>query len=168
MLKIEDLRRIRMLKGMPEHLLKMIGQEAQLSIIGTGTRLFSKGDRNDILYMLVMGQVALSLPLNEEIDVIFENLQAGGILGAPALIENGTAGYNAVCQEPCEMITLYGPSMIELFETNHELAYYMMGQMASRYEDLMNQRGRIIIKTLVANPDLRITLERSQDAVYIR
>ncbi len=155
MVKIEDLKRINTLKKLPDHLLAIIGQEAQLSIFGTQTRLFSKGDELTTFYMLIMGQVAMKVALTPDIDVILENLQSGHSFGSSALIPGSKASYTAVCQEPCELITLYGPRMVELFDTHDELAYHLMAGICRQYKKTMDNRALMIKKTLERNPDLK-------------
>ncbi|MCF8126815.1 MAG: cyclic nucleotide-binding domain-containing protein, partial [Desulfotignum sp.] len=72
MVKIQDLKQIFILESMPEHLLALIGEEAQLSIFSGGTCLFKAGEAVDTFYMLIMGQVALTVALNKDVDVILE------------------------------------------------------------------------------------------------
>ena len=62
MVRIKDLKRINMLKMVPDHLLEIISQEAQLNIYGQGTTLFASGDEIDTFYMMIMGQVAYLIP----------------------------------------------------------------------------------------------------------
>ncbi len=159
MVKIEDLKRINMLRAVPEHLLEIIGQEAHLSIFGTNTQLFAVGQRVDIYYMLIMGQVALKVALNPDVDVILDNLQSGSSFGSSALLEGSRASYTAVCQEPCEVITLYGPRMIEVFETNEELGYHMMAGMAGQYKRTIDTRAQMIINTLASHPELKQSID---------
>ncbi len=159
MVKIEDLKRINMLKAVPDHLLEIIGQEAQLNIYGTDTRLFTVGDKIDTFYLMIMGQVALKVALTEKIDVILDNLQSGRSFGSSALMEGAVASYTAVCQEPCEVITLYGPRLLELFDTNKELAYHLMTGVAGQYKRTMDKRARMIMKTLDEHPDLKVGIQ---------
>lgn len=153
MVKIEDLKRIDMFKKVPDHLLDIISQEAQLNIYGTDTQLFSVGDRVDTFYLIVMGQVALKVALSDDIDVILDNLQAGGSFGSSALLAGAQASYTAVCQEPCEVITIYGPRLLELFEENKELAYHVMTGVAGQYKRTMEDRARMILETLEERPE---------------
>lgn len=143
-----------MLKKVPDHLLAILGQEAQLSIYGADTQLFTVGDPIDVYYMLIMGQVGLKVALNPNVDVILDNLQSGRSFGSSALRHGSKASYTAVCLEPSEVITLYGPRMIELFETNSELAYHMMAGVAGQYKRTMDIRTRMIIQILEKNPEL--------------
>lgn len=155
MVKIEDLKRINMLKRVPDHLLEILSAEAQLNIYGTGTQLFTVGDKVDTFYLMIMGQVALTVALTPDVDVILDNLQSGRSFGSAALIKNSKASYTAVCQEPCEVVTIFGPRLKELFKENQELAYYVMTGVAGQYKRTMDKRARMIIKTLEENPDLK-------------
>ena len=155
MVKLEDLKRVVLLKDVPDHLLEIISKEAQLSIFGTDTELITKGETVNTFFMLLMGQVAIKQQLTPDIDVILDFIQSGASFGSSSLIAGSTASYSAVCQEPCEVITLYGPRMIEIFEENDELAYYMMSGVARQYKQNMDLRAQMIIKTLDERPDIK-------------
>ncbi|MEE4365329.1 MAG: cyclic nucleotide-binding domain-containing protein [Desulfotignum sp.] len=158
MVKIQDLKQIHILEAIPDHLLALIGQEAQLSIFSSGTCLFKAGEAVDTFYMLIMGQVALTVALNPDVDVILENIQSGRTFGSSALISGGPAAYTAVCQEPCETITLSGARMQKIFETNHELAFYMMAGVARQYKQTMDSRAKMIKKTLEQHPEMKASI----------
>ncbi|MCD4676069.1 MAG: cyclic nucleotide-binding domain-containing protein [Desulfobacula sp.] len=155
MVKIEDLKRINLLKKMPDHLLEIIANEAQLSIFGTNTQLISVKQKVNTFFMLIMGQVAIKRKLTPEIDVILDNIQSGSSFGSSALVKGSTAAYTAICQEPCEVITLSGERMKQLFKENHELAYHMMLGVAKQYKKYLNTRAQMIMKTLDKNPELK-------------
>ena len=158
MVKIQDLKHIHMMEQMPDHLLTQIGREAQLSIFSAGTCLFRAGEPVDTFYMVIMGQVALTVALTPDIDVILENIQSGRTFGSSALISGGPATYTAVCQEPCETITLSGPRMQQLFETNHELGFYLMKGVAGQYKASMDTRAKMIMKTLALHPEMKASI----------
>lgn len=154
MVKIEDLKRINMFKNAPEHILQIMAKEAQLSIFGTGTQLITINEKIDTFYMLIMGQVAIKKEFTPEIDVILDYLQSGSSFGTSAMIEGSIAFYTAVCLEPCEVITLSGKRMLQLFEENHELAYYIMMDVSLKYKRYMDYRTQMIMKTLEDNSAL--------------
>ena len=147
------------MKGLPEHLLKILVEEAQLSIFGAGSVLIRDNDAADIVYMLVMGQVEIKQQLTEDVDVIFALVQSGATFGVPALLEGQLSSYTAVCQEPCEVITISGQRLRELFETNHELAYYMFIGAANQYKNNMHRRAQMVMKVVDQNPELKETLD---------
>jgi len=158
MVKIQDLKHIHMMEQMPDHLLTQIGREARLSIFSAGTCLFRAGEPVDTFYMVIMGQVALTVALTPDIDVILENIQSGRTFGSSALISGGPATYTAVCQEPCETITLSGPRMQQLFEANHELGFYLMKGVAGQYKASMDTRAKMIMKTLALHPEMKASI----------
>jgi len=155
MIKIEELKRIDMFANMPDHLVKIIRELAQLNIYDKDTMLFSQGENIDIFYMIVMGQVELKVPLDEDIDVVFDILQAGRSLGSSAMFSNAKASYTAICQEPCEIITLKGKTLQDLFNDNKEIGYYLMAGVAGQYKRNMDRRLRMILKTLEKHPELQ-------------
>lgn len=159
MVKIEDLKRINMLKKVPDHLLEIISPEAHLNIYGKDTVLFAAGDDIDTFYMMIMGQVALRVPLDEDIDVILDLLQSGRSFGSSALMAGAKASYDAVCQETCEVITVSGPRMLTLFDANKELAYHLMTGVAGQYKRTMDKRAGMIMKTLDEHPELRLRIK---------
>ncbi len=163
MVKLSDLKRINFLKNIPEHLLEILAQEAQLSIFGTDTQLITDQEKADTFYMLVMGQVAIKQGLTNDIDVIFALVQSGASFGIPALLENQTSSYTAICQEPCEVITLSGKRLRELFCQNDELAYYMFKGAANQYKQNMDQRAEMILKVIDENPEM----EENMGALHV-
>ncbi len=155
MVKIEDLRRINLLKDVPDHLLEIIAQEAQLSIFGADTELISINEEVSTFFMLIMGQVAIKQELVKDIDVILDFIQSGSSFGSSSIISGSKASYTAVCQETCEVITMSGPRMIQLCDENHELAYHVMSGVARQYKLNMDSRAKMIMKTLDDNPDVK-------------
>lgn len=155
MVRIEDLKRINMLAGVPDHVLKIISELAQLNIYSKDTLLFSKGENIEIFYMIFIGQVELRVPLFDDIDVLLDILQAGRSLGSSALFPGAKTAYTALCQDPCEIITLSGKALQGRFDENKELAYYLMAGVAGQYKRTMDRRARMILRTLEEHPELK-------------
>ncbi len=166
MVKIEDLRRISMFKNSPDHLLEIISKEAKLSIFNTDTQLITIHEKVDTFYMLIMGQVAVIRELTPEIDVILDYVQSGASFGISSIVIGATATYTAICQEPCEVITLSGDRMIELFEENHELAYYMMLDVSRQYKRYMDIRANMILKTLGEKREIKEKIHNIESLSY--
>ena len=155
MVKIEDLEQINIFKGVPRNLLGGICQEAHLNIYSEGTQLFSAGDVLDTFYMMVMGQVALQVELSPDVDAILDLLQSGRSFGLSALLKGSACACDAICQEPCEVITLQGSRMLAMFETHPKLGYYVMAGVAGQYKRNLDMRAQMILKTLDLHPGLK-------------
>lgn len=146
MLTTVDLKRIGLFKDSPDHLLEIIAKEAQISIFSTGTKLISINEQVQTLFMMTMGQVAIIKKLTPEIDVILDYAQSGASFGVSSIVQGSVATYTAVCQEPCEVITLSGKRMMELFKDNDELAYSMLMDVSRQYKRYMDLRAHMLLK----------------------
>lgn len=155
MVRIEDLKRINMMKDFPDHVLEKIAAEAHLSIFSTHARLLVINEPVDAFYMLIMGQVAIKNELTPDIDVVLDYIQSGSSFGSSAFMEGATATYTAVCQEPCEAITLSGNRMRKMMGEDRELAFYLLRGVARQYKKKMDTRAHMIIKTLDEHPELK-------------
>ena len=155
MVKIEDLKKINLLHGLPDGLLEIIAPHAQLSIFNTGTVLFETDKDIDMFYMLIMGQVALKVALSPDVDIILDSIQSGSTFGVVSLVPGTNAASTAVCQEPCEIITLNSKTMTKLFKEHDDLGYQVMLRLALRYKRIMENRANMIMKTLDNNPEFK-------------
>ena len=155
MVKIEDLKKINLLHGLPDDLLTIISPEAHLSIYNTDTVLFDTDEDIDTFYMLIMGQVAHKIALSPDVNIILDTIQSGSSFGIASLVPGINASSTAVCQEPCEVITLSSKKMTQLFEMHHELGYQVMLRLALHYKEKLDSRTNMIMKTLDSNPELK-------------
>ncbi|MCD4741076.1 MAG: Crp/Fnr family transcriptional regulator [Desulfobacteraceae bacterium] len=155
MVKIEDLKKINLLKGLPDALLEIIAPEAHLSIYNTDTVLFKTNEDIDLFYMLIMGQVAHKVALSPDVNVIIDTIQSGSTFGVASLVPGVNTSSTAVCQEPCEVITLSSKKMTQLFAKHNELGYQVMLRLAQHYKSILDSRTNMIMKTLDDNPELK-------------
>ncbi len=155
MVKIEDLKKINLLHGLSDDLLEIIAPHAQLSIFNTDTVLFETDEDIETFYMLIMGQVALRVSISEDVNVILDSLQSGASFGVASLVPGTNADSTAICQEPCEIITLSSKTMTQLFSENNDLGYQVMLRLALRYKRIMENRAHMIMKTLDNNPEFK-------------
>ena len=155
MIKIQEFKRINLFKDMPNNLLEIIGAEAQISIFSTNKQLFKENDIVDNFYMLLMGQVSMEVELSSKITVRIETIQSGSCFGLSSLVPEAKVFSSAICQEPCEIITLPGKRMLELFQNNNEFGYEIMLRLGKSYKQKMNNRTKMIMTILDENPELK-------------
>ncbi|MFO7754287.1 MAG: cyclic nucleotide-binding domain-containing protein [Desulfobacteraceae bacterium] len=148
MVTIQDLKRITLFSDMPEDLLQIIAARANLSVFSTDAHLFEANEDIDTFYLLLMGQVALKVELTPDIDIILDTIQTGSSFGVSALVEGARTSSSAVCQEPCEVITLSGKQMVQLFNDNPKLGYHVMHRLAGHYKHIMDNTANRIMKTM--------------------
>ncbi|MFH1156727.1 MAG: cyclic nucleotide-binding domain-containing protein [Pseudomonadota bacterium] len=155
MVKVDDIKRITLFRDMADDMLELLAAEAQLSIYNTGSKLCRINEQVENLYMLIMGQVSLKINLMPDVDLIVDTVQNGSCFGLSSLVTGETASYTAICQEPCEVITLPGIRMIQLFDEHPEMGCQVMLRLALHYKTLMDSRAQMIMRTLDRHPELK-------------
>jgi hypothetical protein len=100
--------------------------------VSAGTRLFSKGDSPDHLYLLQSGTVLL-----DELDL---RLEAGEIFGEIAfLTDEKTRTVGAVCQTDCEIARIDEAAFMRLFTQDPSFGLYIMKLATKRLLDGMQR-----------------------------
>ncbi|MCF8106114.1 MAG: cyclic nucleotide-binding domain-containing protein [Desulfohalobiaceae bacterium] len=140
---------------MPAQHLQKISSKAQLNIFSRGTVLFRKNEPIDYLYMVLMGQVALEIELSPELNVILSTIHPGYSFGVSSLVSGARAGSTAICQEPCELITLPVDRLAVLFQEDPDLGYQFMLRLARIFQKIMVNRTQMIMKTLDQHPEFQ-------------
>lgn len=152
MVRIEDLRRIHLLKDMPSDLLEKIAAKAQLNIFSTDTILFRKNQTIENFYMVLMGEVALEVELSRTLNVILATIHPGYSFGVSSLVSGAKASSTAICKEPCELVTLPVDGISNLFQEDPNLGYQFMLRLARIFQKIMANRTQMIMKTLDQYP----------------
>ncbi|HKK91560.1 MAG TPA: cyclic nucleotide-binding domain-containing protein [Desulfobacteraceae bacterium] len=155
MVKTQELEKISLFNDMPEKLLETVADQAQLSIFSQGTVLFKPGEKIEYFYMLLMGQVSMEVELSDGVDVILETAHSGSCFGFSSLVPGARAFASAICQDPCEVITLPGEKMIQRFAEDPELGYQIMLRLARQYKEGMDSRTEMIKKIFDKVPDFK-------------
>ena len=164
MVRVEDLERILFMKDMPPEMLAKVASEAQLNIYSAGTVLFRINDKVDYFYMVLMGQVALQVELLPELTVILTSVNSGYAFGVSSLVSGARAASTAVCQEPCELITLPVDTLTRMFEKDSRLGFEFMYRLARLFQQIMANRTRMIMRALDQHPE---AMERLGDLEHL-
>jgi CRP/FNR family cyclic AMP-dependent transcriptional regulator len=102
-----------------------------------GETLFKEGDLGDALYIVSSGTVRI---IHGE-DVIYEDVQAGGILGEMAIVDEGARrSASAVAMTYAELIKMDGSQFVTLIMSAPNFALMVMRVMARRLRR-MNERA---------------------------
>jgi CRP-like cAMP-binding protein len=109
--------------------------------------------------MVLMGHVTLKIDMSEEFDIILATIKSGYCFGVSSLVYGAKASSTAICQEPCELITLPVDKLTHLFQEDPALGYQFMYRLAIVFQKIMDNRSQMIMKTLDLHPELSNTLE---------
>jgi CRP/FNR family cyclic AMP-dependent transcriptional regulator len=102
-----------------------------------GETLFKEGEPGDALYIVSRGTMRI---MHGE-DVVYENVQAGGILGEMAIIDEGTPrSASAIATSYAELIRVDRAQFVTLVMSAPDFALMVMRVMARRLRR-MNERS---------------------------
>lgn len=92
-----------------------------------GEKIFLEEDPGDAMYMVRSGRVDVIT-----YGIVLENVQAGGIFGEMALIDDGPRSAAAMAAEPTEVVAIDKPAFLAVVRDDPEFALRVMSLLATR------------------------------------
>jgi len=89
--------------------------------------IFRQGDVGDVMYIVQQGEVEILLH-----DTIVETVEAGGILGELALIDNRPRAASAVARTDCSVVPIDENRFAYMVQETPHFAIHVMEVMAER------------------------------------
>jgi CRP-like cAMP-binding protein len=96
-----------------------------------GTLIFREGDPHEDFYVLSSGHVALEMNVPSRGLSRILTVRSGELLAWSALLGDGRMTASAIAMEPTQAIAISGRKLRELCQSDHEVGYQVMGQVAS-------------------------------------
>lgn len=93
----------------------------------SGHHLFKIGDHGEAMYVVVEGEVEISLP-----DRVVEVVGPGGIFGEMALVEHKERSANAIAATDCKVVPINEKRFTYLVQNTPFFAIEVMQTMAAR------------------------------------
>lgn len=126
------LRRIPWFVDLKQSQIDCLASIATLHELGTGDLLFTEGDREDYLYVLLEGQVVLEVevPTRGQVPVYTaEILDIIGWSSMTPIARQRTASVRAT--KPCLLLGLNSKLLQQMCEEDHDLGYIIMRRLAN-------------------------------------
>jgi len=102
-----------------------------------GTVIFKKGDAGDFMYVVKEGSVALKLG-----DTVLETVDAGGLFGEMALIDNEQRSAEAVASTDCQLVPIDGKKFRFLIQQTPFFAQHVIRVLAQRLRNMNKQLAK--------------------------
>ena len=115
----------------PKHFEHMV-QIAQVLDLEAGQELFKEGDKEDCLYIVINGRVALEIfvPHRGKVRILTaEPMDVVGWSAVTPVVRTRTAGARAVL--PSRLVCLDSAGLRQLCEADHDLGYVVMRRIAN-------------------------------------
>ncbi|MBF0201608.1 MAG: cyclic nucleotide-binding domain-containing protein [Desulfamplus sp.] len=156
MVPIDQLKKIEFLHDLPDNILDKIAPVARLENFEAGAVLINQNKEQQTIYMLTTGKIFLNSisPLTAKV-LTLEYIMPGQSFGLSTLLGKANSTFTAVCQEPCEVITLSGNEMNQLFLSDFTVGYAVMLRVAGILKDRMKKHTTNFIQSLSTHPAIR-------------
>ena len=95
--------------------------------LAAGEFLFKEGDKRDVMYVLLEGEMDIRLG-----EYVVETAKPGALIGEMALIDDSPRAANAVAKSPCRLATIDRRRFHFLVQQHPQFATHVMKELADR------------------------------------
>ena len=154
MVSKEDLQQIVMLGYLTDEMLDKLVPITDRLRFDENEFIFRQGDRADRFYMLKLGKVLLELKITGDITVFISSIKSGYSFGWSSMLDDELYTVDALCSEPCEILSFRAEKLKLLFEKDHSLGYIMSQRLLRIIKKRYDIRTEQFIKTITHHPDI--------------
>lgn len=154
MVEKDALKQIHFLKDLPDHTLEKVGAIAQMNYYGEEQILFRQKEEQSLLYMLVSGSVFLTSRDAYGKALTLDEVLPGRTFGVPALLDESSGTFTAICAEECTMITILGKKMRRLFEEDFETGHLLMKKVVELFKVRVEMHTDQFLHSLKIHPEI--------------
>ena len=116
--------------------------------------VFHQGDEADRFYFVLQGKVLLEQRISPNISITLSAINPSYSFGWSALLDSETYTTDALCAEPCQLLSLRAMKIKTLFEQNHSLGFIMSQRLLRVIQKRYQIRTEQFIKVIRHHPDL--------------
>jgi len=117
--------------------------------------IFKQGDIADRFYMVQRGKVLLEQRIAEKITVSVGSIKPGFAFGWSTMIEEGYYTTDAVCAEPCEIISMRADKLRALCDKDSYMGYLLSRRLLVILKKRYDHRTEQFIKAIKYHPDMK-------------
>ena len=159
MATIEDLKAIVILNYLTDDMLTRMVPMIDLLRFQQEDRIFNEGDDADRFHMLKRGKVLLEQRLSDQITVSVSSIKPGFSFGWSALLEQEHYTSDAVCAEPCDILSIRSPKIKKLMDEDHSLGYRLSQRILHVVKKRFDVRTEQFIRVIRHHPDIHYLVE---------
>lgn len=154
MISKEDLKQIIMLGYLDDTMLEKIIPITDLLLFDKEEFIFRQGDKSNRLYMLKKGKALLELEVTDNITVSVSSIKAGQTFGWSSMLDEATYTVNALCSEPCEVLSIREEKLKALLNRDHSMGFIISQRLLVIMKKRYDIRTEQFIKTITHHPDI--------------
>ena len=116
MISRNELRPIVILEHFTDEMLDKLIPITDLLLFDEKEFIFRQGEKSECFYMLKQGKVLLELKVSDKITISVSAINPGFSFGWSAMLEEQTYTSNALCSEPCQVLSIRTEKLKALFD----------------------------------------------------
>ena len=117
--------------------------------------IFRQGDIANRFYMVKRGKVLLEQTMTEKITVSVGSIKPGYAFGWSTMIEEGHYTTNAVCAEPCDILSIRGNKLRDLCDNDPVMGFSLSQRLLVIIKKRYDYRTEQFIKVIKHHPDMK-------------
>ncbi|RPJ46875.1 MAG: cyclic nucleotide-binding domain-containing protein [Candidatus Latescibacterota bacterium] len=138
MIPTELLRYYPYFAGVSNESLKAVAAIGEEETVGAGKTVFKEGDPARSLYLVVSGQVEITLELGNGRSVVVDTVVPGDLTGWSAFIEPYRLRATAIARRESKLIAIDAEKLRKLCDEDNALGYRLMRQIAGALSHRFN------------------------------
>jgi len=136
MAEIDDFKKFEIFNVFSENQLAELSKITENKSFEKGDQIYREDDRANRFYLVVDGQISLNkIDPGEQIGISFEKRERGGLFGAACFMAPRKYTLNALCLKDSEVMSIDADKLFERFQTDPDMGYKFMKEVAKIYFD---------------------------------
>ena len=154
MVEKQILKQIHFFKGLPDDILEDLGRIAIFENFKEEDVLFRQNQKQMFLYMLISGKVFLNSRSFLGKSLTLDEVKPGRIFGVPALFNESSGIFTAICAEDSSMVTMSGEQLHKLFEQDFRIGHILMRKIVEMFKIRREMHTRQFMHSLKTHPEI--------------
>jgi CRP-like cAMP-binding protein len=150
-----DLKEMVIMTHLKEGMLETLIRITDVLTFSEGDFIFKQGDIADRFYMVKRGKVLLEQTMTDKITVSVGSIKPGFAFGWSTMIEEGYYTTNAVCAEPCDILSMRGNKLRDLCEKDPVMGFLLSQRLLVILKKRYDYRTEQFIKAIKHHPDMK-------------
>lgn len=140
MVSPEWLKKIELFDTLEESQLNALLSNSSVKSYSQGETIFQQGEEAKQLYLLIQGEVDLTVKTQEEIALMTSKIEKeGAVFGTPSLMEPFRYNVTAKCLKPTKVLAIEAHHIRKKIEENPRMGVEIMRKLASIYFNRLNE-----------------------------
>ncbi len=153
MVTISDLKNIVIFSRMTDDLLEKTIPYIDLSTYKEEAVVFDENDSAQNFYMLKKGKILLKKSISPKITISMGAVKPGYSFGWSAIIAREPFTMMAQCAEDCEIYSINGEKVLEIFNSDPPMGYLFMQHLNKMMKNRLDRWEEQLMRALRDHPD---------------